>query len=90
LDFDDAQAYLNAHIDLEKTTGISAGHVEGLSLDRMRAVVDVLDNPQHDYPVIHITGDVRVRLPGPSDFWNQALAYGYRHRGALRCDCGGL
>jgi dihydrofolate synthase / folylpolyglutamate synthase len=56
LDFDDAQAYLNAHIDLEKTTGISAGHVGGLSLDRMRQVVDVLGNPQRDYPVIHITG----------------------------------
>jgi dihydrofolate synthase/folylpolyglutamate synthase len=56
LDFDDAQAYLNAHIDLEKTTGISAGHVEGLSLDRMRAVVDVLGDPQRDYPAIHITG----------------------------------
>jgi dihydrofolate synthase / folylpolyglutamate synthase len=56
LDFDDAQAYLNAHIDLEKTTAISAGHVEGLSLDRMRQVVDVLGAPQRDYPVIHITG----------------------------------
>lgn len=56
MDFDDAEAYLNAHIDLEKTTGISAGHVEGLSLDRMRALVDVLGDPQRDYPVIHITG----------------------------------
>ena len=56
MDFDDAQAYLNAHIDLEKTTGISAGHVAGLSLDRMRQVVDVLGNPERDYPVIHITG----------------------------------
>ena len=56
MDFDDAQAYLNAHIDLEKTTGISAGHVAGLSLDRMRQVADVLGNPQRDYPVIHITG----------------------------------
>jgi len=56
LDFDDAEAYLNAHIDLEKTSGISAGHVAGLSLDRMRQVVDVLGEPQRDYPVIHITG----------------------------------
>jgi dihydrofolate synthase/folylpolyglutamate synthase len=56
LDFDDAEAYLNAHIDLEKTTGISAGHVAGLSLDRMRQVVDVLGEPQRDYPVIHVTG----------------------------------
>jgi dihydrofolate synthase/folylpolyglutamate synthase len=56
LDFDDAQAYLNAHIDLEKTTAISAGHAAGLSLDRMRQVVDVMGAPQRDYPVIHITG----------------------------------
>lgn len=56
MDFDAAQAYLAAHIDLEKTTGISAGHVAGLSLDRMRQVVGVLGDPQRDYPVIHITG----------------------------------
>jgi dihydrofolate synthase/folylpolyglutamate synthase len=58
LDFDppQAEAYLAAHVDLEKTIGISAGHVAGLSLDRMRQVVDVLGNPQRDYPVIHITG----------------------------------
>jgi dihydrofolate synthase / folylpolyglutamate synthase len=55
-DLDRARAYLDAHIDLEKTTGISAGHVAGLSLDRMRQVVDVLGNPQRDYPVLHITG----------------------------------
>ena len=40
----------------EKTAGISAGHVGGLSLDRMRGMVDVLGDPQRDYPVIHITG----------------------------------
>ncbi len=56
MDFDQAQAYLDAHIDLEKTSGISAGHVAGVSLDRMRRVVDVLGNPQRDYPVIHVTG----------------------------------
>jgi dihydrofolate synthase/folylpolyglutamate synthase len=55
-DFDHAEAYLDAHVDLEKTIGISAGHAKGLSLDRMRHVVDVLGNPQRDYPVIHITG----------------------------------
>lgn len=56
MDFDEAQAYLDDHISLEKTAAISAGHVEGLSLDRMRQVVDVLGDPQHDYPVIHLTG----------------------------------
>ena len=56
MDLDAAQAWLDAHIDLEKTTGIAAGHVEGLSLDRMRQVVGVLGDPQRDYPVIHVTG----------------------------------
>ena len=56
MDFDEAQAYLDDHISLEKTAAISAGHVEGLSLGRMRQVVDVLGDPQHDYPVIHLTG----------------------------------
>jgi dihydrofolate synthase / folylpolyglutamate synthase len=56
LDFEEAQAYLDDHINLEKTAAISAGHVEGLSLDRMRRVVEVLGDPQHDYPVIHLTG----------------------------------
>jgi dihydrofolate synthase / folylpolyglutamate synthase len=56
MDFQEAQAYLDDHINLEKTASISAGHVEGLSLDRMRRVVEVLGDPQDDYPVIHITG----------------------------------
>jgi dihydrofolate synthase/folylpolyglutamate synthase len=56
LNFDEAQAYLDDHINLEKTAAISAGHVEGLSLDRMRRVVEVLGDPQRDYPVIHLTG----------------------------------
>jgi dihydrofolate synthase / folylpolyglutamate synthase len=56
LDFNQAQAYLDDHINLEKTAAISAGHVAGLSLDRMRRVVAVLGDPQHDYPVIHLTG----------------------------------
>jgi dihydrofolate synthase/folylpolyglutamate synthase len=33
-----------------------AGRVEGLSLDRMRTIVDVLGDPQRAYPVIHLTG----------------------------------
>jgi dihydrofolate synthase / folylpolyglutamate synthase len=56
MDFHEAQAYLDDHINLEKTAAISAGHVEGLSLDRMRRVVEVLGDPQNDYPVIHLTG----------------------------------
>ena len=56
MDFEEAQAYLDDHINLEKTPAISAGHVEGLSLDRMRRVMEVLGDPQNDYPVIHLTG----------------------------------
>jgi dihydrofolate synthase/folylpolyglutamate synthase len=56
VDFDAARSWLDDHIDLEKTSGISAGHVEGLSLDRMQQVVDVLGDPQRDYPVVHLTG----------------------------------
>jgi dihydrofolate synthase / folylpolyglutamate synthase len=35
---------------------VSAGHAEGVSLDGMRAIVDVLGHPQRDYPVVHVTG----------------------------------
>lgn len=55
MDFDAALAYLEDHINLEKMTAL-AGRVEGLSLDRMRKVVDVLGEPQRAYPVIHLTG----------------------------------
>jgi dihydrofolate synthase / folylpolyglutamate synthase len=55
LDFDKALHYLDDHINLEVLTGV-AGRVEGLSLDRIRRVVDVLGDPQRDYPVIHLTG----------------------------------
>ncbi len=49
---DRALAYLDEHINLEAT----AGHVEGLSLARMRALAKNLGDPQVDYPVVHITG----------------------------------
>ena len=55
MDIDKALHYLDAHINLEVLTGV-AGRVEGLSLDRMRRVVEVLGDPQGDYPVIHLTG----------------------------------
>ncbi len=55
MDLDKALHYLDEHINLEVLTGV-AGRVEGLSLDRMRRVVEVLGDPQHTYPVIHLTG----------------------------------
>lgn len=47
-----ALRHLDRHTNLEAT----AGRVEGLSLDRMRALVGVLGDPQDAYPVIHVTG----------------------------------
>ena len=45
-------AWLDQHINLEAR----AGRIEGLSLERMRRLVDVLGDPQKAYPVIHLTG----------------------------------
>jgi dihydrofolate synthase / folylpolyglutamate synthase len=57
VDLADALAYLDEHINLEATLdGPKAGAVHGLSLDRMRGIVDVLGDPQRSAPVIHITG----------------------------------
>ena len=50
--FAEALAWLDQHINLEA----QAGKVEGLSLERMRRLVDVLGDPQTTYPVIHLTG----------------------------------
>jgi dihydrofolate synthase/folylpolyglutamate synthase len=47
-----ALAWLDEHINLEAT----AGRVEGLSLARMARLTEVLGDPQHSYPVIHLTG----------------------------------
>lgn len=44
--------YLDAHTNLEAT----AGQVHGLSLDRMRALCDVLGDPQNAFPSIAVTG----------------------------------
>lgn len=57
MNFVQAVAYLDDHINLEATVGgPRAGAVDGLSLDRMRGVVDVLGDPQASAPVIHVTG----------------------------------
>jgi dihydrofolate synthase / folylpolyglutamate synthase len=49
---DDALAYLDAHINREAV----AGRIRGLSLDPVRRLVGALGDPQHAYPVIHVTG----------------------------------
>ncbi|MGH9243803.1 MAG: bifunctional folylpolyglutamate synthase/dihydrofolate synthase [Acidimicrobiales bacterium] len=48
-------AWLDSHINLEKMAA-TAGRAHGLSLDKMRRLVDVLGDPHRAYPVVHITG----------------------------------
>ena len=47
-----ALAWLDRHINLEA----AAGRIEGLSLERMQRLVEVLGDPQEAFPVIHVTG----------------------------------
>jgi len=57
MDLAAALAWLDEHVNHEATAAPPrAGSVGGLSLDRMRALVDVLDEPQRQYPVVHVTG----------------------------------
>ena len=57
MNFGDALAFLDEHINLESTLdGPKAGAVHGLSLDRMRGIVEVLGDPQASAPVSHVTG----------------------------------
>src|SRR5689334_13633007 len=51
-DLDRSLAWLSEHINLEAV----AGKVEGVSLDRMRRLVELLGDPQGTYPVVHLTG----------------------------------
>lgn len=52
MDLTAALEYLQGHVNLEAT----AGRIEGLSLDRIRAVLASLGDPQREVPVIHVTG----------------------------------
>jgi dihydrofolate synthase/folylpolyglutamate synthase len=52
--YDEALAYLEAHIDLEVLPPRSPGVAR--SLDRMRALMDVLGDPHRAYPSLHLTG----------------------------------
>ncbi len=53
--YEQALAYLNSFVNYERqrTAPYSA---ETLNLDRMRALLERLGNPQHAYPTIHIAG----------------------------------
>lgn len=52
MDMRAALKFLDAHINREAT----AGRIAGLSLDPMRALLDVLGDPQTAYPIVHVTG----------------------------------
>ncbi len=52
MDLPDALAYLDRHLNREAR----AGRIEGLSLDNMHRLMDVLGDPHRSYPTIHITG----------------------------------
>src|SRR4051812_38175808 len=52
MDLPDALAYLDQHLNREAT----AGKIEGLHLEHMLRLTEVLGDPHRAYPVIHITG----------------------------------
>jgi dihydrofolate synthase/folylpolyglutamate synthase len=52
VNFSDALRYLDQHINLEA----NAGRIEGLSLERMRALVAIMGDPHRSYPTVHVTG----------------------------------
>src|SRR2546423_8078587 len=51
--YEQALAYLDDHTDLER---LVAGTWDPPTLDRMRALVDLLADPQNAQPTIHVTG----------------------------------
>jgi dihydrofolate synthase/folylpolyglutamate synthase len=58
LDIGAARAWLDAHVNLE-STGLPPGadrRATAPTLDRIRALVDLLGSPQDSYPEIHLTG----------------------------------
>jgi dihydrofolate synthase / folylpolyglutamate synthase len=55
VNYQEALAELDRHINHEATAAV-AGRIEGLRLDRMRALMHALGDPQRSYPVIQVTG----------------------------------
>ena len=54
MDYREAIAWLDDHINLEATR--SPTRLVPPTLDRMRELVGLLAEPQHQYPVLHVTG----------------------------------
>jgi dihydrofolate synthase / folylpolyglutamate synthase len=54
---DDVLAWLDRHVDLERRADApSPRRVEAPTLDRIQVLVGLLGDPQHAYPVVHVTG----------------------------------
>jgi dihydrofolate synthase/folylpolyglutamate synthase len=53
LDLDAALAYLAGHVNLEREV---APRAAARRLDRVHRLMELMGDPQHSYPVIHITG----------------------------------
>ena len=51
MNYEEALRYLDEHASYEKT-----GRVESPSLDNISRFMDLMANPQLNYPVIHVTG----------------------------------
>ncbi|MGH9150081.1 MAG: bifunctional folylpolyglutamate synthase/dihydrofolate synthase [Acidimicrobiales bacterium] len=54
MDLSAALAYLDEHVNLEAMA--VAGRAQPPSLDRTRELVGLMADPQHQYPVVHLTG----------------------------------
>lgn len=54
----DTRAWLDAHVNLERGIGRPAhvARAEAPTLDRMRALLELLGSPQLDVPTVHLTG----------------------------------
>jgi len=55
----EALAWLDAHVNLETGVGVPAGvsrRATAPTLDRIRAMVELLGSPHLDYPAVHLTG----------------------------------
>jgi dihydrofolate synthase/folylpolyglutamate synthase len=53
--YEQALAYLNSFVNYERQRTVPYS-AESLNLDRVRALLERLGNPQHAYPTIHIAG----------------------------------
>jgi dihydrofolate synthase / folylpolyglutamate synthase len=53
---EEARAWLDSHINLEAIARPDRGRTRTPSLDAIRALTWMMGDPQHQYPVVHLTG----------------------------------